>query len=153
MSAIALPHAARVEPTDAPALELDDVHAVYRVRGIERPVLRGVSFSIPQGGSYGLVGESGCGKSTVAYAIMRYLPRNGRVTSGSMRVAGRDLLAMSPAEVRDLRATTVSMVYQSPGAALNPSIRVGDQVAEVFEVLGLAKDEARARTHEILAKV
>jgi peptide/nickel transport system ATP-binding protein len=153
MSAVSLPASSRVDLTDAPALELDDVHAVYRVRGIDRPVLRGITFSIPQGESYGLVGESGCGKSTVAYAIMRYLPRNGRVTSGSMRIAGRDLLGMSPADVRKLRATTVSMVYQNPGAALNPSIRVGDQVAEAFEILGLAKDEARARTHEILRKV
>jgi peptide/nickel transport system ATP-binding protein len=153
MSTISLPESSRLELTDEPALELDDVHAVYRVRGIDRPVLRGVTLSISQGESYGLVGESGCGKSTVAFAIMRYLPRNGRVTSGSIRVAGRDLLAMGPADVRKLRTTTVSMVYQNPGAALNPSLRVGDQVAEVFEVLGLAKDEARSRAHEILAKM
>jgi peptide/nickel transport system ATP-binding protein len=153
MSAVSLSASSQVDLTDAPALELDDVHAVYRVRGIDRQVLRGVTFSIPQGESYGLVGESGCGKSTVAYAIMRYLPRNGRVTSGSMRIAGRDVLGMGPADVRKLRATTVSMVYQNPGAALNPSIRVGDQVAEAFEILGLGKDEARARTHEILRKV
>ena len=153
MSTAAFPQSSALDLTDAPALELDDVHAAYRVRGIDRTVLRGVSFSIPQGESYGLVGESGCGKSTVAFAIMRYLPRNGRVTDGSIRVAGRDLLAMGPAEVRKLRATTVSMVYQNPGTALNPSIRVGAQVAEVFEVLGLRKDEAKARAHEILRKV
>jgi peptide/nickel transport system ATP-binding protein len=153
MSTVPLPQSWPTDLTDAPALELDDIHAVYRVRGIDRPVLRGVTFSIPQGESYGLVGESGCGKSTIAFAIMRYLPRNGRVTSGSMRVAGRDLLGMGMPEVRKLRATTVSMVYQNPGAALNPSIRVGAQVAEVFEILGRSKDEASARTHEILAKV
>ncbi len=136
-----------------PALELDGMSAVYRVRGIDRPVLRSVSFTIAEGESYGLVGESGCGKSTAAFAIMRALPRNGRVTDGSIRVAGRDLLAMGPAEVRKLRATTVSMVYQNPGAALNPSIRVGDQVAEVFEILGRSAGEAETRTQEILRQV
>jgi peptide/nickel transport system ATP-binding protein len=153
MSTAALAQSSSVDLSGAPALELDDVTAVYRVRGIDRPVLRGVTLSIPQGESYGLLGESGCGKSTVAFAIMRYLARNGRVTSGAIRVAGRDLLAMSPGEVRKLRATSLSMVYQNPGAALNPSIRVGAQVAEVFEILGLAKNQATARAQEILAKV
>jgi peptide/nickel transport system ATP-binding protein len=153
MSAISVPAAERIDLTGAPALELDDLQAVYRVRGVDRPVLRGVSFSIPEGEAYGLVGESGCGKSTVAYTIMRYLPRNGKVTGGSIRVAGRDLLGMNDAEVRKLRASTVSMVYQNPGAALNPSIRVGDQVAEVFEILGVGGNAAKSRTHEILAKV
>jgi peptide/nickel transport system ATP-binding protein len=153
MSALPLPDSPHTAATDAPALEVDDLHAVYRVRGIDRPVLRGLTFSIGQGESYGLVGESGCGKSTVAYAIMRYLARNGRVTSGSIRVAGRDLLGMSDGDVRRLRASTVSMVYQNPGAALNPSIRIGDQVREVFQILGLGKNEARGRTQEILAKV
>jgi peptide/nickel transport system ATP-binding protein len=153
MSALPQSDPASFDVTDAPALELTDVHAVYRVRGIDRPVLRGISFSIPRGEAYGLVGESGCGKSTAAYAIMRYLPRNGRVTSGEIKVAGRDLLGMNAADVRRLRASTVSMVYQNPSTALNPSMRIGDQVAEVFGILGLAKHEARARTGEILGKV
>jgi peptide/nickel transport system ATP-binding protein len=153
MSTISVPASQQLAQTDVPALELDDLHAVYRVRGIDRPVLRGITFSVPQGQAYGLVGESGCGKSTAAYAIMRYLARNGRVTGGAIRVAGRDLLAMSDAEVRTLRSSTVSMVYQNPGAALNPSIRVGRQVAEVFEILGVGKNEAKARTRDILTKV
>jgi peptide/nickel transport system ATP-binding protein len=153
MSTISLPDSPHVDQTDAPALELDDLHVVYRLRGIDRPVLRGITFSVPRGEAYGLVGESGCGKSTAAYAIMRYLARNGRVTGGSIRVAGRDLLSMGDADVRALRASTVSMVYQNPGAALNPSIRVGHQVAEVFKLLGLNRGEARARTRDILTKV
>jgi peptide/nickel transport system ATP-binding protein len=83
MSTISLPASQQLAQTDVPALELDDLHAVYRVRGVDRPVLRGITFSVPQGQAYGLVGESGCGKSTAAYAIMRYLARNGRVTGGS----------------------------------------------------------------------
>jgi peptide/nickel transport system ATP-binding protein len=137
----------------APAVELTDLEVVYRVRGIDRPVLRGLSFSIAQGESYGLVGESGCGKTTAALALVRYLPRNGRVVSGSISVNGEDLLRMSQAEVRRLRAGTVSMVYQNPGAALNPSIRVGHQIAEVFQIKGLSKSDSLDRAREILAKV
>ena len=113
--------------TGAPAIELENLEVVYRVRGVDRRVLRGVSLSIGQGESYGLVGESGCGKTTAAFAIMRYLPRNGRVVSGSIRRHGEDIVRLNDAQVRALRATTLSMVYQSPGTALNPSIRVGDR--------------------------
>lgn len=153
MSTAPLHDLAPKELETAPTLELNSVSAMYRVRGIDRLVLRSVSLSIGQGESYGLVGESGCGKSTAALAIMRYLPRNGRVTDGSIRVADRDLLVMSSSEVRQFRATTVSMVYQNPRTALNPSIRVGDQVAEVFRLLGVSWDEARRRAESMLGKV
>jgi peptide/nickel transport system ATP-binding protein len=136
-----------------PALELKDLEVSYMVRGIPRRVLRGVSFQIAQGEAYGLVGESGCGKSTAAFAVMRYLPRNGRINAGSIHVGGEDLLAMSDAEVRHLRSATVSMVYQNPGSALNPSIRVGEQVAEVFRIAGRSKEEALERARGMLAKV
>ena len=136
-----------------PAIQLEDLEVVYRVRGIDRPVLRGLSLTVEQGESYGLVGESGCGKTTAAFTIMRYLPRNGRVVSGSIRADGKDLLAMSEAEVRRLRASTVSMVYQNPGAALNPAIRVGDQIAEVFRLMGHDRGESLDRAQEMLRKV
>ena len=136
-----------------PAVELQDLEVVYRVRGVDRPVLRGLSLTIAKGESYGLVGESGCGKTTAAFTIMRYLPRNGRVVSGSIRADGIDLLRMSDAEVRRLRASTVSMVYQNPGAALNPAIRVGDQIAEVFRLTGADKGQAYDRAREMLRMV
>jgi peptide/nickel transport system ATP-binding protein len=138
--------------TDA-ALELRDVDVAYRVRGIDRPVLRGVSLEVGRGESYGLVGESGCGKSTAALAIVRYLARNGRVSGGSISVAGQDILGLHGGKLRRYRATTVSMVYQNPGAALNPSIRVGQQVAEAFTVLGATRAEAARRTRDALARV
>ena len=106
----------------AAALELHELEVQYRVRGIWRDVLRKVSLTIADGESYGLVGESGCGKSTAAFAALRYLPRNGRVSSGAITLAGEDLLAMSSGDVQRLRASAVSMVYQNPGAALNPTI-------------------------------
>ena len=69
-----------------PTLEFENVEVAYTVRGIDRPVLREVSFAIAPGEAYGLVGESGCGKSTAAYAAMRYLPRNGMISGGAIRL-------------------------------------------------------------------
>ena len=77
----------------APALDVRNLHVAYRVRGRDRAVLDDVSFTIERGRSYGLVGESGCGKSTAALAIVQYLPRNGSVTSGSIEIAGRDVVS------------------------------------------------------------
>ena len=103
---------------------------------------------------YGLVGESGCGKSTVALAAIRYLARNGRVSAGRILVDGRDLMALSPLELRRLRTRSVSMVYQDPARALNPTLRIGAQMAEVFEVSeGLKGRPAQARVLEMLARV
>jgi peptide/nickel transport system ATP-binding protein len=135
------------------ALEVTDLDVAYRIRGRDRQVLRGVSFSIAKGESFGLVGESACGKSTAAFAIVRHLPRNGRIRNGSVRVDGRDLLGMSRAELREIRARSISMVYQDAARALNPSIRVGRQIAEVFEVLGSPRKEAAERAEAMLHKV
>ncbi len=137
----------------SPALEVSDLELVYRVRGVDRPVLRGISLSIGHGLSYGLVGESGCGKSTAALGIVRYLPRNGRVTAGSIWVAGQDVLALGRRGLRDYHARTVSMVYQNPGSALNPSLRVGSQIAEAFTVLGWPSKEAREKAQQALVRV
>ena len=116
-------------------------------------MLRGISFEIGRGRSYGLVGESGCGKSTAALGIVRYLPRNGSVTGGRISVAGVDVLALGSRGLRDYHAHTVSMVYQNPGAALNPSMRIGAQVAEAFTVLGASGSEASDRALEALRRV
>jgi peptide/nickel transport system ATP-binding protein len=89
----------------------------------------------------------------VAYAAMRYLPRNGKITAGSVVLDGIDLLRMGEEDLRELRATRVSMVYQNPGTALNPSIRIGDQVAESFVMAGVARGEAKKRADEMLARV
>ena len=137
----------------SPTLALRDLAVAYRVRGIERQVLRGVTLSIQPGEAYGLVGESGCGKSTAAFAAMRYLPRNGAITGGSILFEGRDISSVPDAEIRELRRTAISMVYQNPIAALNPTIRVGAQVAESFALLNNGRTESRRLAIEALRRV
>jgi peptide/nickel transport system ATP-binding protein len=134
-------------------LNVEHLDVTYRVRGQDRQALRDVSFEIGRGESYGLVGESGSGKSTAALALTRYLPGNGRISAGSISINGMNPLAMGPRALREMRARTVSMVYQEPGRALNPSIKVGRQVAEVYEIAGASRQEALQRAGAMLAKV
>lgn len=135
------------------ALAFDDLSVAYRVKGQLRQVLERVSFTIAKGEAYGLVGESGCGKSTAAFAALRYLPRNGLVTHGRILIDGQDIGQLSPPNLRKLRQFKVSMVYQDPGRSLNPSLPIGVQVAEVYELAGIPRAEWPARVAEILAKV
>jgi peptide/nickel transport system ATP-binding protein len=139
--------------TEEAVVDAANVDVTYTVRGADRLTVRDVSFQIGPRESFGLVGESGCGKSTMALAIVRYLARNGRVSSGSITVAGQDVASLGGDALRELRARTISMVYQEPGRALNPSIRVGRQVAEVFEIAGLGRSEAAGRAEESLRTV
>ena len=140
-------------PAGPAALELSDVSITYRTRGTDRPAVQGVSLRIAPGEAYGLVGESGSGKSTVALAVVQYLPRNGRVSAGSITVAGQDVLGMRGARLRELRSRSVSMVYQEPSRALNPSLRVGAQVAEVFALRDLDRRASAEATEQMLSKV
>lgn len=143
--------AATAEP--APVLAVRGLGIEYRV-GVEwKQAVRDVSFEIAPGESLGLVGESGCGKTTVAMAIMHYLARNGRVSSGSIKLAGREIRDLSGSELRKMRIEQVSMVYQDPGKALNPSIRIGRQVADVFELMGVPKSKWDERVIDALKKV
>jgi len=135
------------------ALKVEDLSLAYLVRGIPRPVLRGVSFEVRPGESYGLVGESGCGKSTTAYAAVRYLPRNARITGGRILVGGADVTRMSDDELRAFRMHHASMVYQDPGAALNPTTRIGPQVVEAFTVLGQSQAQAQESALKALRRV
>jgi peptide/nickel transport system ATP-binding protein len=141
------------EPSTNSLLSVSHLDVTYRVREQDRLALSDVSFGIGRGESYGLVGESGSGKSTVALALMRYLPNNGRVSAGSISIDDHDPMSLSAGALREMRAKTVSMVYQEPLRALNPSLRVGRQVAEAFAVAGFGKDEARAKSEQMLRTV
>jgi len=134
-------------------LRVESLALAYRVRGRDLTVLGGVSLSIPRGASYGLVGESGSGKSSLALALVRYLPPNGRILGGRIVIAGRELFALDAEQLRELRATTLSMVYQDPARALNPAMRVGEQIAEIFRTRGLGGAAARAAAESLLERV
>src|SRR5215470_12573564 len=97
-----------------PVLELQDARISYFTRAGEINVVPGVSFKLRQGEALGLVGESGCGKSTVAFAVMNYLGGAGRLTGGRILFEGRDMARMKPAELRQLRGGRMAMVYQDP---------------------------------------
>ncbi len=145
--------AAEITSPASVALAVDDLEISYRVRGNNRAAVHGVSFEVGRGESFGLVGESGCGKSTIALALVNYLARNGSVSGGSIAIDGRNPYEMGEEELRKFRASTVSMVYQDASRALNPSIRIGRQVAEVFEVGGAPRKAALERAEEALRKV
>ncbi|MBR7742686.1 ABC transporter ATP-binding protein [Phycicoccus sp. BSK3Z-2] len=121
-------------------------------RGVVEAV-NGVSFSLEQGRILGIVGESGSGKSVTARAVMRMLREPGRVDGGSVTLDGRDVLAVPEKEMRGLRGGEVAMVFQDPQAALNPVMKVGDQIAEALRVHGVPKAAARDRALELFRQV
>jgi peptide/nickel transport system ATP-binding protein len=116
------------ESRSQPLLDVEDLSIAYS----GAPAVHDLSFHIDAGEAYGLVGESGSGKSTVAMALVRYLARTGRVTGGRILFDGQDVMSLDDVALRAFRGKRVAVVYQNPGAALDPSMIVGDQVAEVF---------------------
>ena len=138
----------------APVLELRNVAISYFVRAGEMKVVPNISFKLGQGEALGLVGESGCGKSTVAFAVMQYLGTVGRITNGQVLFEGKDLAKMSPAELRAIRGRKISMVYQDPMSSLNPVIQIGKQLMEVPIIhFGQSEQEAHARALQMLREV
>jgi peptide/nickel transport system ATP-binding protein len=129
------------ETYDGPVLEIDGLCLSYFVRSGEIPAVVDFSLTLAPGESVGLVGESGCGKSTVAMAIMRYMGHNGGIVGGSVKFKGRDMAEMSEEELRDLRGSQIAMIYQEPMAALNPSMTIGRQLMEVPQVHEGASDK------------
>jgi len=137
-----------------PVLEIDNLHVSYFTRAGEIPAVIDFSLKLEQGEAVGLVGESGCGKSTVAMAIMQYMGANGGVVGGSIKFKGRDLGAMSQEELRRLRGSEIAMIYQEPMAALNPSLTLGRQLMEVpLYHEEVSEAEAYERARQMLSDV
>ncbi len=118
--------------TSDDVLSVSNLSISYRRRAHAMRVVSDVNFSIRRGEAYGLVGESGCGKSTIAMAVMAYLADNAQIDGGSIRLLGDEVIGARAADLRDWRASRVAMVYQDPGSSLNPTMRVGRQLAEVY---------------------
>ncbi|MCP4630226.1 MAG: ABC transporter ATP-binding protein [bacterium] len=117
-----------------PAIEVRNLSICFSTKNGDVGAVRDVSFKIDAGETFGLAGESGSGKSSIAYAIMRYLPSNGRIAAGRILFKGEDLLYKSAQELRTLWGNEIAMVYQDPRTSLNPCIRVGHQIAEVLQI-------------------
>ena len=126
-----------------PILEIENLNISFFVRAGEIPAVMDFSCTVMPGETMGLVGESGCGKSTVALGIMGDLGKNGRVVGGSIKFKGRDLTAITDEEYQHLRGNEIAMIYQEPMASLNPAMKVGQQLMEV-PILHEAKTKAEA---------
>ncbi|MCC5970898.1 MAG: ABC transporter ATP-binding protein [Pararhodobacter sp.] len=137
-----------------PILEIKNLSISFFTRLREIPAVMDFSCTVMQGEAMGLVGESGCGKSTVALAVMRDLGVNGRIVGGSITFKGRDLTNMSQEELRKLRGSEIAMIYQEPMASLNPAMKIGRQLMEVPMIhQKMGQTEARALARQLVADV
>ena len=139
---------------DGPILEIDKLSISFFTRLREIPAVMDFSVSVMPGEAVGLVGESGCGKSTVALGVMQDLGKNGRIVGGSIKFKGRDLSEMSAEELRDVRGNEIAMIYQEPMASLNPAMKIGKQLMEVPMIHeGVSAEEAYKRALEVVTDV
>ena len=140
--------------SQVPVLKLEDVAISYKTRYGDVEAVRQVSLEVHRATTFGLVGESGCGKSTVAFGIVGFLGPNGQIVDGSIEFQGRELVGRSESELRKLRGDQIAMVYQDPMQALNPSVSIGNQLAEVLTThRGISKKEAWTRSADMLQRV
>ena len=142
-------------PSNEPVLEIRDLCLSYFTRAGEIPAVIDFSIDVAPGEAVGLVGESGCGKSTVANAIMRYMGGNGAIVGGTVKFKGRDMATLSDEELRQIRGSEIAMVYQEPMAALNPSMTIAAQLTEVpiHHESGCTLEDATQRAIDMLASV
>ncbi len=139
---------------DGPILEIDKLSISFFTRLREIPAVMDFSCTVQPGEALGLVGESGCGKSTVALGVMQDLGVNGRIVGGTIKFKGRDLNLMSQEELRDIRGSEIAMIYQEPMASLNPAMRIGKQLMEVPMIHeGVDEKEAYQRALEVVTDV
>jgi peptide/nickel transport system ATP-binding protein len=148
------PPAAAIASTAPILLEIENLQVEYGSELNPVPAVKGVSLTLRQGEVVAIVGESGSGKSTTAHAVMQLLPGNGRVAGGSIRFDGEDITYAKRGRVVALRGAAIGLVPQDPGVALNPVLRIGDQVAEVLRLHRvISRRDAAARAVEILREV
>ncbi|MEY1555376.1 dipeptide ABC transporter ATP-binding protein [Yoonia sp. R2331] len=142
------------ENYDGPILEIDKLSISFFTRLREIPAVMDFSAKIMPGEALGVVGESGCGKSTVALGVMQDLGVNGRIVGGSIKFKGEEMNTMTPERLRDIRGSQIAMIYQEPMASLNPAMRIGKQLAEVPMIHeGVSEAEAMKRALEVVTDV
>jgi oligopeptide/dipeptide ABC transporter ATP-binding protein len=148
------PTATARAPAAAPLLAVDNLTVAFPSRAGPRRVVEDLSYALGAGRTLGVVGESGCGKTVAALALLRLVPPPGRIEAGAIRLDGTEVTALDDAGLRRLRGQRIAMVFQDPAAALNPVYTIGAQVAESFR-LHRAMDAraARAAAVEMLAQV
>jgi peptide/nickel transport system ATP-binding protein len=136
-------------------LEVKNLQIAYETRQGNVEAVEGASFEVREGQTIGLVGESGCGKSTIAFGIVNFLGPNGIILGGSIRFQGNELVGRSQEELKHLRGDRIAMVFQDPMQALNPSLRLGEQVAEVLTChhREVSHEEAWERSIQMLRRV
>jgi peptide/nickel transport system ATP-binding protein len=115
-----------------PLLRVENLTVAFKSDGNLVPVVDGIGFSVPRGRTVGLVGESGSGKTMTAHAVMRLLPPSVKITSGRIAFDGIDLANASEPEMQRIRGDRIGMIFQEPMTSLNPTMRVGDQIAEML---------------------
>lgn len=135
----------------AAVLEVSDLRTEIRLReGVVRAV-DGVSLSLEEGETLGLVGESGCGKTTTVLSIMNLLPPGGSITGGSVKLSGREICHLPERDMRKIRGSEIAMIFQDPLTSLNPTMTIGNQIAEAFAAhRDVSREEAEARAVEVL---
>jgi peptide/nickel transport system ATP-binding protein len=144
----------KLQAHDRPILEIDSLSISFFTRLREIPAVMDFSVSVQPGEAVGLVGESGCGKSTVALGVMQDLGVNGRIVGGTIKFKGRDLSQMSAKELRDIRGNEIAMIYQEPMASLNPAMKIGKQLIEVPMIHeGIGETEAWQRALDVVRDV
>jgi peptide/nickel transport system ATP-binding protein len=140
--------------TSKAVIEVENLQISYETRKGDVEAIQGVSFKVGEGETVGLVGESGCGKSTIAFGIVNFLGSNGKIVDGSIRFQGNELVGRSQEELKELRGDRIAMVFQDPMQALNPSLRLGEQLAEVLTChRDISSEEAWERSMQMLKRV
>jgi oligopeptide transport system ATP-binding protein len=136
-------------------LEVNGLHVQFATHGGVVKAVRGVSFSLDPGKTLAIVGESGCGKSVTVQAVMGLIPTPpGRITAGSVRFEGRELVGLGAAEANRIRGKEIGMIFQDPMTSLNPTMKVGKQITETLRIHeGLSREAARERAIEFLERV